>query len=69
MDGKDETFLGMMSLRGYLEKQRVTVDFSSTFSTATRPVVVGAAAINLSLSLSEISRTVGCVIGSGLGPA
>lgn len=38
--GRSETFLGMMNLRGYLEKDRVTVDLSLTFSTIIFPVSI-----------------------------
>lgn len=37
----DDTLAGMMILRGYLEKHRVTVDFPETFSITTTPVSMG----------------------------
>lgn len=45
------TFLGMISLRGYLKKHRVMVDLPLTFSTVTSPDASAISDLSLSLSV------------------
>lgn len=53
--GKTRTLLGMMNLRGYVEKHLVTVDFPPTFSTTNFPVCVSILPLSLSLSVLPLS--------------